>query len=346
MIWTKHHIARHNLWLHAGFWTAWVVFFSLLQSLGQDNSSLLIWFWYYLITLPVFAVHTYLVAYWLVPETFLKRRYGWFVAGLILLLVVFSVMELLISNEFIFKWLNPSMASDEEYLKPGNVIISGIGNHYIILVFMSVKVGTAWYHAQVTEQEEKQRNMETTLETYSYQFQPRVVYHLMLLLGCAIKKDLKKSSELIILISGFLNAFLNEKNRQEENLTKEIKLLEMYLEIFSAAIPDLVKTEFVSEGNFTEFQASDFLFLPVVDNALNSCKWCNNPCRCSVSIREENGNLRFSMYLSSEKKIDQPNDFDSEMLSTRLQNKFQGSISMTEEKSDTFWKLEADVFRQ
>ncbi len=344
MVLTRHHIAGHNLWLHAGFWTTWVVFFTLLQSLGQGSSSLLMWLWYYVITLPVFVIHTYLVAYWLVPATFLKKRYGWFFAGLFLLLLVFSTLELVISNELIFEWMNPIMAANNGYLKPANVIISGIGNHYIILVFMSIKVGMAWYRAKANEEEEKHRNLETTFETYNYQFRPRVIYHLMVLLGCAIQKDVKRSSELIISVAGFLNEFLNENNKQEKMISREIRQLEMYLNIFSAALPGKIKTVFTAEGSFTSYPAPEYLFLPVVDHALSLVKWCNNPCRCSVSIREESMCLHFKMFLSSEKKIEQQENIDSDMLSKRLREKFSGNVNLTEEKGDTFWKLEADVF--
>lgn len=338
------HIARHNLWLHTGFWITWVVFFTFLQSLGQGSSLLLMWLWYYLITLPVFVAHTYIIAYWLVPSAFLKRRYGWFVAGLILLLVVFSILELVLSNEIIFKRVNPLMTAGDGYLNPGNIIISGIGNHYIILVFMSIKVGMAWYRARATEEEEKQRNLETTIETYNYHFRPKVLYHLMVLLGCAIQKDIKKSSELIILVSGFLNEFLNEINKQPNNLLNEIKQLEMYLNIFSAALPGQVKTELTAEGNFESFPVPGYLFLPVVDYALSLGKWCNNSCSCSVFIREESMRLHFNMFLSSENKIEQQDNLDSVMLSKQLYERFADKVYLKEEKGDTFWNFEADVF--
>lgn len=346
MSWLKYHTARHNPWLHAGFWAAWVVFFTLLQSLGQGSNSLLTWFLYYLGTLPVFVIHTYLIAYWLVPVAFWKSRYGWFITGLIILLLVFSAIELIMSNELVFEGGNPAMAADDGYLNPRNIIISGIGNHYIILVFMAIKVGKAWYGAKATEEEEKQRNLKTAIEIYNYQFRPKVIYHLMTLLECGIKKDIKKASGFIILISDFLNGFLNDKNNQEENLSEEIELIEKYIEIYASVLPDKIRTTYSSEGNFALFSAPGYLFLPIIDYAFSLGKWCNNVCSCSVFIREMNNDLLFSVCLSSEKKLCWQNSLDSEMLSKRLGKMFPDNVRLREEKGETFWKLEADVFCQ
>ncbi len=344
MVWTENHTAKHNPMLHAGFWVAWVLFFTLLQSLGQGGSSLPGWFVYYLITLPVFVIHTYLIAYWLVPKVFLQKRYMLFAAGVFLLLVVFSIIEMVLSNEFIFKLVYPSATPDSGYLNVGNVIVSGIGNHYIILVFIAIKIGKAWYHAQNIEEEEKQRNLEASIEIYSYQFRPRVMHRLMVLLECAIQNDIKKSPDLIISISSFLSAFLKENGKQKVWFSEEISLIKMYLEIFSTALPGRIRTEFTTAGDFTSLPVPCYLFLPVVDYALSLGKWCNSSCNCSVFVKEEDRHLCFSLNFSCEKKIDRQKNIDTEMLHRRLQQNSPGKVSLIEKIEDTNWKLEANVF--
>lgn len=346
MDWTENHTAKHNLLLHAGFWTAWVIFFTLLQSLGQGGSSLPGWLVYYLITLPVFVIHTYLIAYWLIPTVFLRKRYLLFAAGVFLLLVVFSIIEMVLSNELIFKLVYPSATPETGYLNIGNVIVSGIGNHYIILVFIAIKIGKAWYRAQNIKEEEKQRNLEAAIEIYSYQFRPKVMHRLMVLLECAIQNDIKKSPDLIISISSFLSAFLKENSKQKTWFSEEISLIKMYLEIFSAALPQRIRTEFSATGDFTSIPVPGYLFLPVVDYALSLGKWCNSSCNCSVFVKEENRQLLFSLNLISEKKIDQQKNIDTEMLHRRLQKYSPGKVSLIEKIEDRNWKLEANVFCQ
>src|SRR5690554_2764000 len=99
MRWGQKHIGKQRMVLHTGFWLAWVVSFTVLQSLGQGIETFSIWLRYYVITLPVFIGHTYLIAYWLVLYTFYKNRYGLLIMGVLVLLPVFSIIELIISNE-------------------------------------------------------------------------------------------------------------------------------------------------------------------------------------------------------------------------------------------------------
>ena len=62
------------------------------------------WFSYYLITLPIFVAHTYLVAYVLVPNFLNKRLVPIFIILFLLLFYGLSVLELILSNEFIYRW--------------------------------------------------------------------------------------------------------------------------------------------------------------------------------------------------------------------------------------------------
>ena len=61
--------------MHTIFWLTWVVSFTIIQSLGFGIDQYFIWFMYYVVTLPIFIIHTYLIAYWIVPNTFFKGKY-------------------------------------------------------------------------------------------------------------------------------------------------------------------------------------------------------------------------------------------------------------------------------
>ena len=142
----KKHIDTKRVLLHVAFWLGWILSFTLIQSLGGGPRQYFVWLMYYLITLPIFLTHTYIVAYWLLPSTFFKGKIWLTLAGIFVLLVVFSVVELMVSNELVFRLFDKSKMFDPGYLNPANIIISGIGNHYIIMVFLAIKVWQSWYY--------------------------------------------------------------------------------------------------------------------------------------------------------------------------------------------------------
>ena len=126
--------ARHLL-----FWALWVLGFTVIQSFGKPLHYYFAWFSYYMVTLPLFVVHTYLIAYWLLPVFWKKGRYLSFIFLFLFLYLFFSVIELVVSNEFIFKWFPTGTELLENYLTPGHVLVSGLGNLYIVFVFLAAK---------------------------------------------------------------------------------------------------------------------------------------------------------------------------------------------------------------
>lgn len=93
------HIDKKRMAQHTIFWMCWIFGFTFIQSFGFGINDFVAWLFYYLVTLPLFVAHTYLIAYWLVPACFFKHRYWLFAGWIIALLIIASVFELVISNE-------------------------------------------------------------------------------------------------------------------------------------------------------------------------------------------------------------------------------------------------------
>ena len=119
---------------HLLFWATWILGFTFIKSFGMPLSVYLGWLVYYIVTLPVFVSHTYLIVYWMIPAFLKARKYVLFSLVFILLFYGFSMVELIISNEFVFKYFQTGSTSSDAYLGPGNVLINGLGNFYIVLV--------------------------------------------------------------------------------------------------------------------------------------------------------------------------------------------------------------------
>ena len=344
MKWSPNHIGKQRILLHTGFWLAWVISFTILQSLGLGRDIFCLWFRYYVITLPVFVVHTYLIAYWLIPLTFYKNRYGLLAAGITVFLMLFSVIELIVSNELVFRHFSPSIAFKPDYLNVKNILISGIGNHYIILVFLAIKVGQAWHQAQNMRNAEQRLNEESEMEIYHYQHQPRLMLHLMDALQDTISKSPQKAPELIILISNFFNQFLKENHSDWRPLLTETDLMERFLSINKLAMSNHFKGEIKLKGNLKPFVIPPFLFLPVLEFAIKTGKMCNEMFECTVFVTGENRKLYFAVELWSENRFELPGSHDSEMLRLRLQHHFPGKFKLTEETEENFRKLQLEIF--
>lgn len=139
-------ISFNNRYLrHAIFWLTWVIGFTFIKSFGSDLETYAAWMVYYLVTLPIFVAHTYLVVYWAARKFLAGAKIILFVVLFLLLMFVFSFAEMFITGTFLAPRFPSVFDSNLDYLDPLNVLISGIGNLYILLVFAATKMVRSWY---------------------------------------------------------------------------------------------------------------------------------------------------------------------------------------------------------
>lgn len=344
MNWGAKHIDKTGLALHVVFWMTWVIAFTVVQSLGKGVDQYFVWLMYYLITLPVFVTHTYLIAYWLIPETFFKKRYVWLVLGLIVFLLFFSFIELVVSNELVFKFFDPSKVFHPGYLNLKNIVISGIGNQYIILVFLAIKAGRTWYSAKSIKDELVRSNLETELEIYRYQLQPRLVLSLIKELEQVTDKDPGKAPELIIRISNFLNHFLYKGSEDLIPLALEVKLVDDFLEIHKQAIGDRFTSNFIVSGTIEPYNVPPLLLLPILNDAIKIVYACNDSFEITVIIKGEKKYLLFSFSFWSEREFRIAANENIEITRKRLNSKFPGKFRFIENADENFSEFSIEIF--
>lgn len=337
-------IDKAEILLHIIFWLSWILSFTIIQSLGKGFDEYIVWLIYYVITLPIFVAHTYLIAYWLLSESYFRNRYFLFGIGFIFLLIVFSVIELVVSNELVFKPFDIDKSFSPGYLNLKNIIISGIGNLYIILVFLAIKAGRSWYSAKNRKDELLQSKMETELEIYRYQLQPKLILTLMEELEQLTISDSEKAPEMIIKISNFLNRFLYEGREELIPLQLEVKLIEEFLDIHKLAIGDRLTSNFIVSGNLKSFVVPPLLLLPFLNNAIKMVYGCNDSFESSVIIKGEKKYLLFSFSIWSENEFRLIDDENSKITKKRLEYSFPGKYRLIENLDENFREFSLEIF--
>ena len=338
------HIAKRNYILHVVFWLAWVIAFTFIQTLNEGIGSLHIWLMYYLLTLPVFVTHTYLIAYWLLPRTFFKGRYLLFAAGIFVLLIVFSVIELAVSNYLVFWLFDKSRMFAPGFLNLKNIVISGVGNHYIILVFLAIKAGSSWYRAEYQKEELLRSKLETELEIYRYQLQPRIVLELIEELEVQSLKKEETAPEMIINISNFLNRFLYEGKEELIPLELEVKLLEEFMTIHNHALGERLKSNFIVSGNLKSYVVPPLLLLPFINSAIKMAYECNETYESTVIIKAERKYLLFSFTFWCDNSFTIADNEDNKITYRRLNYNFPGKHRLVENIDDNFREFSIEIY--
>jgi two-component system LytT family sensor kinase len=340
----KIHIDKTKILLHSVFWLAWIVSFTIIQSIGGGAHSYFVWSIYYIITLPIFVVHTYILAYWLLPETFFKGKLLLALAGSFGLLIIFSVIELIVSNELVFKVFDPSKTFAPGYLNAANIIISGIGNHYIILVFLAIKVGMSWFSSKNQTAGLLQIKMETELEIYRYQLQPKLILTLVEELEMITEKQPDRLPDMIIKTSNFLNHFLFDVKDELIPLNLEVKLVDEFLEIHKYALGTRLNSSFIVNGNLQAHVCPPLLLLPFINSAIKLVYNCNNSFESTVIIKAEKKYLLLTFTFWSEDDFRLIHKEETEITKQRLMFSFPSKHRIIENVDANFAELSLEIF--
>jgi len=205
--------------------------FTFIKSFGAGMEVYFAWFVYYIITLPLFIAHTYLIVYWIGQEYTKGLKIGLFIMLFIVFLYCFSVLELLISHEFLSKWFPVVFETARQYMTLGNIIINGIGNLYIILVFIAVKMIRRWYLSSEEKKNLNQRLLEVKVAEENSKIQPGLLMYTAKRMEEMAIKGSDDISSAIATLSEILNGAMLTKDKSMHRIDEELKLLKKLLKL-------------------------------------------------------------------------------------------------------------------
>jgi hypothetical protein len=254
-----------RVYRHLLFWICWVFGFTFIKSFGQSIDIYGGWFAYYLFTLPVFVAHTYLVTYLLIPYLLNKRFLPVFIVGFILFFYGFSVLELLLSNEFVFRWAPTGTQIAENYLDPQNVIRSGLGNLYIVLVFLAARTVRHWYMADHRQKELLQVELQMQMNDAVSRVQPSMLIFAIDHIEEMVDRKSPDVTRAIALTSELLSDVMIYHEKEKHLFSEEMELVRKLVRLvalFRGAKPDV---EFFISGDPARIELPSMILFSLVD---------------------------------------------------------------------------------
>lgn len=250
---------------HLVFWLIWVVGFTFIKSFGASMEVYLGWFSYYLITLPIFVAHTYLVAYFLVPWFFNKRMFPVFIGLFLVFFCGFSVLELILSNRFIYEWYQTGTEITENYLAPANVITSGLGNMYIVLVFLASRTIRQWYIAHTRSKELQHVELKQQMEDAITRVQPHMLLYAIDHIDQMVEESSPEVTRAIALTSELLNEVMTYHEEEHKLFSGEIELVRKLVALVSLIRETEPDVEFFVSGDPGQITVPPMILFTIVD---------------------------------------------------------------------------------
>lgn len=306
MVGIKAHIKKERLARHAGFWLVWISSFTILQSLGYGMEDYAAWAVYYLLTLPLFMVHTYAIAYWLVPKFFFYRRYLMFSVLVVLLLIVASVAELIVSNELIWRLVKPENIQQGNYLGWQNILINGLGNEYIVIVFLSVKVVQFWNSKMGEKAELMNLQLSAEIVLLQNQSYPLFVLNLMERLDDLAAGKSPRTPEMLIRLSTLMSHLTGARKSGKMQLNKEVELIKSYIDIQRMSFPENRDVTLMISGDLNGIEIPPFLFFQAVEEGFAVWGESSEKNDYTILIKTEPHYLLFSLTVWTDQVLNRP----------------------------------------
>ncbi len=313
---------------HILFWVCWVVGFTFIKSFGRPFEIYLGWFSYYLLTLPIFIAHTYLVAYVLIPGFFKKKYYLIFTGLFLALFYGFSVLELVVSNEFIFKWYPTDTELLENYLSPGSVVISGLGNLYIVLVFLASRMVQKWYHANNRQKELQQTELQQQMEDAVIKVQPPMLLYAIDQIDNMVEQSSSEVTRAIALTSELLSDVMIYNEKKQQLFSKEIELVKKLVTLVSLFRKSKPDVEFFISGDPGQIHLPPMILFTLIDLIFRKFETTQQIPELNIEASGYSDMITVQVLYSGDRKQDETSD---ECLQTIQQlGAFYGnSVSLT-----------------
>jgi two-component system LytT family sensor kinase len=297
-----HWFFRYKLY-HIPFWIVyhyiwWVVALgNPLKVVEALLTASVIKFLFYVI---LQALAVYFNLYFLIPRYLEKGKYVWFLAFLLLTILLTAAM--IVPGYYVGAWAAGKTL--EEFFGPGNydffhMMFGGpLSSTVAATTFaMSIKLAKNWLQTQRRQQILEKEKLETELNFLKYQFNPHFLFNSINSIFFLIHKNPDMASASLAKFSDLLRHQLYECNDHQIPLVKEIAYLENFIELEKLRQSDNLEVIFKVEADFCEQPGiAPFVLMTFMENAFKHVsRHRDQPNWIRGDLRLDNANLIFNL---------------------------------------------------
>jgi two-component system LytT family sensor kinase len=275
--------------LHVLFWTLFFVSpFLIRVSVSHDSSArekdagnfFLAWFINNVMRAPVF----YLNAYVFVPKLAYTRRFGQYLAA-----VLVSLCLLIISDQFIFKLLMPGL-----HFKILNYVLLELPTFiFIVMGSTAFRLIADKIREQQQAKEKETENLKTELSFLRSQVSPHFMFNVLNNMVALARKKSDLLEPSLIKLSSLLRYMLYETDEDKVLLEKEIDYLKSYIELQAQRFGRNVDIQCHFEPVTDGFVIEPMLLIPFVENAFKHGTGLVPQAQIDIRLNLEDGQLNF-----------------------------------------------------
>lgn len=249
---------------HLLFWTFYVLFFGSVYGKYGHNFQ-----WYFiesLVMLPFVMAATYTTVYAVLPFYLRTKKL------LSTVLLVITILLLATLGERLILRLINDLPLTSDTIFGVNFLYLFLETNFMVAIVFAIKIVKKWFEQQEEKHLMEKQNLEKELNMLKSQLQPHFLFNSMNNLYSLSLGESAKTSEGIAQMAELLQAVLYECNDSEIPLSKEIKLIENYMELERLRYGEMLDLKINVSGESEGWKIPPMLLFTYVENCFKHGK--------------------------------------------------------------------------
>lgn len=277
--------------LHLSFWLLFVLIGSFIFSY-QQNFPYSFFLLNFVVHLPVFVLFSYGVVYLLVPKLLLNKKYWQFFASLFLATCTAAMLRILVGKYVYYALFIPEVLHPKEWFNTEIFFLNLIWIIGTTITFAMFKYYKNWMTSQTQANEAERKHLSSELQVLKAQLNPHFLFNTF---NNLYVLSLQKSDKTPIAISKMSDLFhyiLYECNSVEVPVSKEVKLIEDYIQLEELRYSDKLSITFDKDVDNPDCMIPPMLLYTFIENCFkHGCS--NDPGLSWIKLLISVHNCRF-----------------------------------------------------
>lgn len=253
--------------LHILFWI--IVLLSYTLFYGRMSGSIYPSFMHLAVTFPLYIAATYFSIYYIIPHFLLQKKYKTLFISSFYLLMGTAFLEIFITILFITSPIDINLIEKASPLnaKSLDIFLRLLGIYIVVFFASSIKLVKHWYAIQIKNQLLLKEKLEAELNFLKSQVNPHFLFNTLNSLYALTLKKSDESPAVVLKLSGILDYMLYHSNRDYVSLSKEIELINNYIELEKLRYGSRLEVSFTISGFTQRKTIAPMLIFPLVENS-------------------------------------------------------------------------------
>jgi sensor histidine kinase YesM len=251
--------------IHLVFWTFFVLIGSFIFSY-QQSFPFVFYLLNFLVHLPIFLLFTYGIIYFLVPVFLFKRAYWQFFVSLTVATAVAALLRIFIGRYVYYSLFIPGVLHPREWFNLDIFLLNLIWILGPAILFAMFKYYKNYMNTQTLAAEAERKQLSSELQLLKAQLNPHFLFNTFNNLYVLALQNSPKTPVVISKMSDLFHYVLYECNANEVPVSKEIKLIEDYIQLEELRYSDRLTITFKKEIENPEYLIPPMMLYTFVEN--------------------------------------------------------------------------------